>query len=108
MEFDLFTWWMISISFSIVFLTIVSIYLYANRACERTQEKTKTTAKGVLTNFIFVWVLIGLLLFYIVAVKLGSAPIFAAGNIVVELVLIAYLLKNKTTRSPEATQESQE
>ncbi len=27
MEFDLFTWWMISISFSIVFLTIVSIYL---------------------------------------------------------------------------------
>jgi Na+-driven multidrug efflux pump len=108
MEFDLFTWWMISISFSIVFLTIVSIYLYANRACERTKEKTKTAAKGVAANFVFVWVLIGLLFFYIVTVKIGSAVIFATGNIMVELVLIAYLLKNKTTRSPEATQESQE
>jgi uncharacterized membrane protein len=101
MEFDLFTWWMISISFSIVFLTIVSIYLYANRACERTKEKTKTKAKGVLTNFIFVWVLIGLLLFYIGAVKLESALIFAAGNIVVEVILITYLFKNKTKSSEE-------
>ena len=99
---------MVSISFSIVFLTIVSIYLYANRACERTREKVDAEAKGALTNFVFVWVLIGLLFFYIVTVKIGSAVIFATGNIVVELVLIAYLLKNKTTRSPEATQESQE
>jgi choline-glycine betaine transporter len=101
MEFDLFTWWMISISFSIVFLTIVSIYLYANRACERTQEKTKTKAKGVLTNFVFVWVLIGLLIFYIVAVKFASALIFAAGNIVVEVILITYLFKHKTKNSEE-------
>jgi cobalamin synthase len=108
MEFDLFTWWMISISFSIVFLTVVSIYLYANRTCERTKEKTKTAAKGVAANFVFVWVLIGLLFFYIVTVKIGSAVIFAAGNIVVEFILIAYLLKNKTATSPEATQESQE
>jgi Na+-driven multidrug efflux pump len=97
MQFDLFTWWMVSISFSIVFLTTVSIYLYANRACERTKEKTKTKAKGVATNFVFVWVLIGLLFFYIASIKIGSAVVFAAGNILVELILIAYLLKNKTT-----------
>jgi Na+-driven multidrug efflux pump len=99
---------MVSISFSIVFLTTVSIYLYTSRACERTKEKTKTKAKGVATNFVFVWVLIGLLFFYIASIKIGSAVVFAAGNILVELILIAYLLKNKTTRSPEATQESQE
>ena len=103
MEFDLFTWWMASISFSIVFLIIVSIYLYANRTCERTHEKTKTTAKGVLTNFIFVWVLIGLLLFYIGAVRLESALIFAVGNIVVEVILIAYLLRQETKSSEETT-----
>jgi len=103
MQFDLFTWWMISISFSIVFLTIVSIYLYANRTCERTKEKTKTNAKEVATNFVFVWVLISLLIFYIVSVKFGSALMFAAGNIVVEIILIAYLLKNKTATSPETT-----
>ena len=103
MEFDLFTWWMISISFSIVFLTIVSIYLYANRACERTKEKTKTTAKGMLANFAFVWVLIGLLIFYIVAVRIASALIFAAGNIVVEVILITYLYRNKTKVSEETT-----
>jgi hypothetical protein len=62
----------------------------------------------VAVNFIFVWVLIGLLFFYIVSVKIGSAVIFAAGNIVVELILIAYLLKNKTTTSPKAAQDSQE
>jgi choline-glycine betaine transporter len=103
MEFDLFTWWMASISFSIVFLTIVSIYLYANRTCERTDEKTNAKAKGVLTNFVFVWVLIGLLIFYIVAVKLASAVVFAIGNIVVEVILIAYLYRNKTKISEETT-----
>ena len=108
MEFDLFSWWVISISFSIVFLTLVSMYLYANRTCEQTKDKTKMKVNGLAVNFIFVWVLIGLLFFYIVSVKIGSAVIFAAGNIVVEFVLIAYLLKNKTATSPEAPQTSQE
>ena len=103
MEFDLFTWWVISISFSIVFLTLVSIYLYSNSTCERTREKLKRNANGVATDFIFVWVLISLLIFYIVSVKFGSALMFAAGNIVVEIILIAYLLKNKTATSPETT-----
>lgn len=103
MQFDLFTWWMISISFSIVFLTIVSMYLYASRICERPQEKTKTKVKGALTNFVFVWVLIGLLIFYIVAVKFASALIFAVGNIIVEAILITYLFKQKTKNSEETS-----
>jgi choline-glycine betaine transporter len=103
MQFDLFTWWMISISFSIVFLTIVSVYLYANRTCERTHEATNEKAKSVLTNFVFVWVLIGLLIFYIIAVKLASPLIFATGNIVVEVILITYLFRHKTKSSEETT-----
>jgi uncharacterized protein YqhQ len=94
---------MISISFSIVFLTIVSIYLYENRTCERTRERVGAKAKRVLTNFVFVWVLIGLLVFYIVAVKLASALIFAAGNVVVEVILITYLFRHKTRGSENTT-----
>jgi uncharacterized membrane protein len=100
MEFDLFSWWVISISFSIVFLTLVSIYLYSNRNCEKAQEKKKN-ATTLARNFIFVFVLISLLFFYIVSVRIGSAPLFAAGNIVVEVILITYLFKNRTTTSEE-------
>ncbi len=101
LEFDLFSWWVISISFSIVFLTLVSVYLYANRAGEKPKNERKTGSTSLVTNFIFVWVLISLLVFYIVSVRMGSAPLFAAGNIVVEVILIAYLLKNKSIRSTE-------
>jgi Flp pilus assembly protein TadB len=97
----LFTWWVISISFSIVFLTIVSIYLYANRACERTEGKQKTKAGNFVKNFVFVWVLIGLLIFYIVTVNLRSAELFAAGNIVVEIILITYLLMSRKERTEQ-------
>jgi len=100
MEFDLFTWWMISISFSIIFLTLVSTYLYSNRNCEKAKEKKKNTT-ALVRNFIFVFVLISLLLFYIVSVRIESAPIFAAGNIVVEVILIVYLFKNRTRASEE-------
>ena len=97
----MFTWWVISISFSIVFLTIVSIYLYANRACERTERKQKTKAGNFVKNFVFVWVLIGLLIFYIVTVNLRSAELFAAGNIVVEIILITYLLMSRKERTEQ-------
>lgn len=99
---------MISISFSIVFLTLVSVYLYANRACKRSGEKQKTTTYGVATNFTFVWILIGLLFFYITAVKIRSSLIFAAGNIVVEVILIAYLLKNKDAGGGETKPQQQQ
>ena len=100
MEFDLFSWWVISISFSIVFLTIVSIYLYSNRNCEKAKEK-RENATTLARNFIFVFVLISLLFFYVFSVRIGSASLFAAGNIVVEVILIAYLFKNRTRTSEE-------
>jgi hypothetical protein len=33
--------------------------------------------------------------FYIISIELDSALVFAAGNIVVEALLIAYLIRNK-------------
>jgi hypothetical protein len=96
MTLDLFGWWMISITSSIVFLTLVSIYIYGTRNGKCETEK-KNRFRSIAENFAFVWVLIGLLLFYIVAVKMGSSLLFAAGNIAVELLLIVYTLKNKTT-----------
>ena len=100
MEFDLFSWWVMSISFSIVFLTLVSIYLYSNRNCEKAKEK-RENATTLARNFIFVFVLISLLFFYVFSVRIGSASLFAAGNIVVEVILIAYLFKNRTRTSEE-------
>ena len=95
MQLDLFGWWVLSISSSIVFLTLISIYIYRTRngSCK---TKQKGTTKDVTANFAFVWVLFGLLVFYVVTVQMGSSLMFAAGNIVVEIALIAYLLKNRT------------
>ena len=87
---DLFSWWIYSISFSIAFLVVVSIYLYANRC----KEQKKTAAVTHAKNFAFVWVLVSLLFFYIFSIQIASAIVFAAGNIVVEVILLAYLLKN--------------
>jgi hypothetical protein len=47
-------------------------------------------------NFMFVWVLLSLLVFYIVSIQIGSAAIFAAGNIVMEVILVIYLIRNRT------------
>ncbi len=93
---DLFVWWAITISGGIAFLILVSIYLYGNSKAKRHESKKvilKTFRFG--KNFAFVWVLIGLLVFYIFSVNIGSAAIFAAGNIIVEAILIAYLIKNR-------------
>nr|MDO8134910.1 hypothetical protein [Candidatus Njordarchaeum guaymaensis] len=93
---ELFIWWAISISWGITFLILVSIYLYANSRIRR-KESSRTTANTVRLgkDFVFVWVLLGLLVFYIVSVNIGSAVIFAAGNIIVEAILIVYLAKNR-------------
>jgi hypothetical protein len=96
MELDLFGWWMISISSSIVFLTLVSLYIYGTRNGKTCETKHSSKLQNFVVNFAFVWVLIGLLLFYISAVKIGSSLIFAIGNIAVEIMLIGYLLVNKT------------
>ena len=92
---DLFSWWIYSISFSIAFLVVVSIYLYTNRC----KEEEKTTAVTHAKNFAFVWVLVSLLFFYIFSIKIASALVFAAGNIVVEVILIGYLTKEREKRT---------
>ena len=121
MTIDLFTWWALSISWSIVFLIVAGFYLYSSSRAKRkedTREETKrkmndehsvracayktplkATAGRVAKNFIFVWILLGLLVFYIFSVQLGtgtlSEVVFALGNIVVEALLVFYLLKNR-------------
>jgi bacteriorhodopsin len=96
-EIDLFLWWAASISGGSVFLTLVSIYLYVDSRSKRKKTDPKIRRSfDVLTDFIFVWVLLGLLAFYIVSIDIGSAAVFAAGNIVVEILLLVYLMRNKT------------
>ena len=93
----MFGWWAVSISGGSIFLTLVSIYLYVGSKAKR-KETNRITVKrrlGLVGSFAFVWVLIGLLVFYIASIKIGSAIVFAAGNIFVELLLIAYLMKNR-------------
>ena len=96
LNFDQFAWWAATISGGIAFLIVVSIYLYTNSKTIR-KEKGKATAKkpNAVKDFIFVWVLIGLLVFYIISVNIGSSLVFAAGNIIVEMLLIAYLVRNR-------------
>jgi cobalamin synthase len=97
---DLFTWWAVCISGGSVFLTLVSIYLYASsRARRREDKQTSKKATSLVKNFIFVWILLSLLVFYIISINIGSLVIFAAGNIIVEALLILYLIKNRTEKS---------
>jgi hypothetical protein len=122
---DLFTWWAISISWSIAFLIVAGFYLYASsgakhkedrriedreRSIEAPRERVrriqlKAKVVSVSKNFIFVWILLGLLVFYIFSVQLGTGTlpelVFALGNIVVEALLVFYLFRNrdKTRRS---------
>jgi hypothetical protein len=94
---DLFAWWAISISWGIVFLIIISVYLYSGSRKKRSEGVRTHGDKGsFVRDFIFVWVLIGLLFFYVISVNVGSSALFAAGNIAVEILLVVYLLKNKS------------
>jgi predicted metal-binding membrane protein len=99
MELDLFTWWAISISGGSIFLALVSIYLYAeSKTTRRKREKPVSKTVGLVEDFAFVWVLLGLLVFYIISVNIGSASIFAVGNILVEILLIFYLTRYRRTK----------
>lgn len=103
---DLFTWWAITISGGSIFLTLVSIYIYAGTKARRKESgQTTTNVANKVKDFVFIWVLLGLLIFYIVSIQIGSVFIFAAGNILVEVLLIVYLLRNRTKKS-EGTQRT--
>jgi cbb3-type cytochrome oxidase subunit 3 len=85
--------WALSISWSAIFLIAVSVYLYARRK-HRAPDKAATRIR--LNDFVFVIVLAALLGLYIVSIERASSLIFAAGNIIVEVILVAYTVKNKS------------
>jgi len=84
-------WWTISIVWCAVFLIVVSLYLYWDRR-KRFTEGTHVLKRTRVRDFVFVWVLVGLLALYIVTIYRGSSTVFAAGNILVEVVLILYII----------------
>jgi hypothetical protein len=124
---DLFTWWEISISWSIAFLIVAGLYLYAssrpknkgdkpkeskqkmndNNSIGGREDKIRFRAKAghIIKDFIFVWILLGLLVFYIISVQLGtgafSGTVFAGGNIVFEALIIFYLIRNRDKIRPK-------
>lgn len=99
MDLELFALWAISISGGSIFLTLVSIYLYAeSRATRRRREQAGSRMIVILEDFAFVWVLLGLLVFYIISVSIGSAAIFAVGNIFVEVSLVLYLIRHRRAK----------
>ena len=89
---DLFGWWIATITWSIVFPIVVSIYLYRRRP--RKQPANPKRKFGLVRDFTFVWFLVGLLVFYIVTVSQGSALLFAVGNIAVEALLLLYVFRS--------------
>jgi hypothetical protein len=117
----LFTWWEISISWNIVFLIVAGLYLYGSSRSKRKEGSSEETEQKmndehsvrapayriqlkarvgrIAKDFIFVWILIGLLIFYIFSVQLGTGLlpqiVFASGNIAVEALLIFYLFRNR-------------
>jgi hypothetical protein len=123
---DLFTWWTISISWNIVFLIVAGFYLYGSSRHKRNKDSSEVTRQKmndehsvrapvvriqlkakvgrIAKDFIFVWILLGLLFFYIFSVRLGTGTlpqaVFASGNIAVEALLVFYLFKyrDKTGR----------
>jgi len=101
---DLFDWWAATISAGSIFLVLVSIYLYIDSNKRRMESsQAKTSLLNVGYRFVFVWVLLGLLVFYIVSINIGSAAIFAVGNIIVEILLLVYLFKNKQAESSSSS-----
>lgn len=100
----MFGWWIGSITFNIVFVIAAAIYLYMRRT-----KKEKEVLRGmgelvhILKGFVFVWVLLGLLVFYVYSVGVGSYILFAAGNVAVEVLLVVYVFK---AGKPSAAQDT--
>lgn len=91
----LFNIWVTTISFSIVFIAIVSFYLYTKRKSPAGIDQPHPGLRKFASDFVFVWVLLALLIFYIVTISVTSPVMFAVGNIAVELVLILYIVRSK-------------
>ena len=92
-SFHLFDLWVLTISWSIAFLILVSLYLYSKKKTPRVA--TQVNGWKPVTDFVFVWVLIFLLFFYIVTIRMSSSLLFAVGNLVVEAFLVFYIWRNR-------------
>ena len=96
---DLMGFWAVCITWSALFLTTVSIYLYIDSRKSRKRDAQATTRLRFVKDFVFVWVLLGLLGLYIVSINRGSSILFASGNLVVEALLIVYTVKNRPPKA---------
>ena len=92
---NLLGWWVVSISWSALFLIAVSFYLY----WKKRPHQGARGLSSIFNDFVFVWVLAGLLILYIVTVNNSSSMVFAVGNVIVEVVLIVYTLKNRSKKT---------
>lgn len=88
---ELFEWWIATITWSIAFPILVSVYLYSHRAVHAPAQKWGRPRW--VGDFAFVWFLVGLLVFYIIAVGQDSPALFALGNVVIEALLLLYVFK---------------
>lgn len=94
---DLFGWWAVVITAGIVFIIIVSTYVYTSSEWrDEKKGRLSTKAYSVGVDFIFVWVLLSLLVLYVLSIGGSSIFLFAFGNIAVEVALLVYILKNST------------
>ena len=98
---NLIGFWAVCISWSALFLTAVSIYLYMDSRKNRRQDAHAMGGLRFVGDFVFVWILLGLLGLYIVSIDRGSSILFASGNLVVEALLIAYTVKNRPPKGPK-------
>jgi hypothetical protein len=93
---DLLFVWAVSITWCTVFLIAVSFYLYHIR---KNRSPESGTVRVRLKEFFFVLVLACLLGLYILSINLTSSLVFAVGNVIVEIVLVGYAMRNKSTTS---------
>jgi hypothetical protein len=94
--YEIFSFWIISISWSIVFLILVGIYLYTSTRAKRGENRQAgRNSVNLVKDQAIVWFLLGLLAFYIISVDVGSDILFAVGNILVEAMLVIYVWKNR-------------
>ncbi|HVP23900.1 MAG TPA: hypothetical protein VMS77_08320 [Conexivisphaerales archaeon] len=91
----LFDYWVITITWSTVFLLLVSLFLYSKRKKPAGAQAGAGRLKRSIVDFTFVWVLMALLVFYIVTIYLESFVLFALGNVVVEIFLVYYVFRNR-------------
>ncbi len=101
---DLLFVWAVSITWCTVFLIAVSIYLYHKR---KGKSPDSGTVRSRLKEFLFVVMLASLLGLYILSINLTSSLIFAIGNIIVEIFLVVYTMRNKTAATAPLPSERQ-